>query len=197
MSIEYRIQILHDLIAEYQQTDDRVESGKLFGEILARVDLLILKTIHKMRRSEHYLMRVEFEDLYQTGILGLHNAMITMRVDNPDEKVIPRIIAYVKSTIRTKFKYARKEFSTADKYTFEKVRSYNDNNTNLLIFRDLLTDLYKSDYINDLDLDLIHQRFTLRHTYVQIGKHYGICGMAAYLRVKKLLDFIRIQYNKR
>ncbi len=196
MSVENRVQILHGLITEYQLATTRKESGKIFGEVLSQVDLLILKIIHKMRRSEFYLLRVNFSDLYQTGILGLHEAMVTMRVNNPSEKIIPRIIAYVKSTIRTKFKYARKEFAIGDKYTFEKARFYEDNSISKFEFRDLLVDLYKKDLIDDSILDLIYRRFTLRETYEEMGAHYGVCGMASYLRLKKALNIIRIQYNK-
>ena len=86
-----RLQFVRNLIYRYQETSD----PEVFKQILKRVDDLVLSTVFKLRRRWKYLKTLKTGDLYQTGIVGLYDAINTFRTDETENDVPARIIAYI------------------------------------------------------------------------------------------------------
>jgi len=186
---------LDDLVREFQKE----ESPEIFAIILGRVDKLLYKTVHQMRKMENHLKLVSFNDLYQTSILGLRAALLTAKMQGPGEKVLLRIKAYAKSHIRKTYSYAGREYAIDTLYTYEKTSEDENREADLLDLvnlREILKELYLKTIIDDQDLDLINYRFVKGYTYNKIGKMYGIEGAAVWFRLNQLLIKIRSKYER-
>jgi len=191
MSIVTKIQILETLVVRYQETRDPI----LFAKILAHVDLLLCHVVHKLKRRNIYLETIEFMDLYQTSIVGLHDALLSAKMYKPNEKIIPRIISYAKSNIRKVYGYSPKEYAIASVFTYEKDAHF-DINQDLEELYDVLKWLYSKEMLSDRDLKMINLRFVKQKTYREIGEIFGVRPQTIHYKIKQIVKKIRIQYNK-
>lgn len=106
---------LRDLTTEFRSSNNPAT----FEEILKIVDKLLLYVIYGARRSKPYLRKVGLQDLYHTAVLGLHQALGTVKDDEPGSKIIYRIVRYVQNEIGKDNKHNRTNkvsfpFSIAD-----------------------------------------------------------------------------------
>jgi len=191
MSKDTERQFLELLVVQYQETRD----PQVFAEILGRVDLLLCHIVHKLKRKIAYLDNIDFMDLYQTSIIGLRDAILTAKMYNPNEKIIPRIISYANSNIRKVYRYSKKEYAISSTFTYEKDAHF-DVNQDLEELYDVLKWLYKKDMLSDRDLQIVNLRFVQQKTFKEIGKDLGVTAQTVHYKVKQILKKIRIQYNK-
>jgi len=184
---------LDELVIEYQKFED----PEIFRIILGRVDKLICKTVHTIRRREKHLRLIPFEDLYQTGILGLRAAVLTAKMQGPGEKILLRIKAYVKSNIRKVYRYSGREYAIDTAWIYEKEDESEDVDlVDLVNLREILKELYLKEIISDKDLELINYRFVKGYTYIKISKIYNIGAPAVWFRMSQLLIKIRSKYER-
>jgi len=94
------------LIASYRETDDTVS----FLRLLAQFDLLLVDTIHGMRRRYHVLKGESMQDLYHTAIVAFARSLRKVDMDRPE--LLPATIkAYVVSAVRKQYSYKEKEIA--------------------------------------------------------------------------------------
>jgi RNA polymerase sigma factor (sigma-70 family) len=92
------------LIASYRETDDTVS----FLRLLAQFDLLLVDTIHGMRRRYHVLLSESTQDMYHTAIVAFARSLKKIDMERPE--LIPATIkAYVVSAIRKQYSYKERE----------------------------------------------------------------------------------------
>lgn len=99
-----REDVLKQLALDYQEAVQDERQGRVtFEKVLKRVDRLLLKTIYKHMKRRPYLRKIEFEDLYHSAIVGLGRAFLTVKPTEGGNKVVARIVAYVRNEINTNF----------------------------------------------------------------------------------------------
>jgi len=101
----YRVEVLQSRIARYRKSKD----AKDFEEIIAKTDNLIIYTIRKLKKRRSYLKLIDDLELYQTGIIGLHNAITKMPLDEEAGKIPAWIVSYIAAVLRKTFDYADRE----------------------------------------------------------------------------------------
>ena len=101
MSSTIMNEVLKDLVTQYQRTID----PEVFEKILRRVDRLVYRVAHQLRRIPyyHYLRSENINDLYQTGVVGIYKAILKIPAGENPEKIPAWFVAYIKNEILTSF----------------------------------------------------------------------------------------------
>lgn len=94
-----------DVVIEYQQT----KKAEIFHNLLARFDRYILHTIYEMRKKTPYLWGEELQELYHTGILGLHKGILAFKNHLPPFFLVLVIKAYIKAELKQAYSYKMRE----------------------------------------------------------------------------------------
>jgi hypothetical protein len=102
-TLQYKV--LRELVTEYQQTPTQI----IFSKILKRTDKLVLNSIHKHLRRRPELKKINMEDLYHVGIIGLGRALKTTLPTEPGHKITARIVAYIRATIDKEYPNYKKK----------------------------------------------------------------------------------------
>ncbi len=183
--------VLRRLVAEYQETHSRSS----FEGILKRVDDLIIFVVHGLQRKYLHLRKVGFEDLYQTAIIGVIEAVLTVK-DESGQKIPVRIIAYIKAAIRRTFKYTEgiSGGNVVGGYLSEGTLYEPD-----ISRRIELVDLCMIGYqcLDTTERDLLYKRFFCSMTYIEIGKELSVSKQVARRRVLKVLEKLRFRLRLR
>ena len=167
------LDILKELVIEYQTNNDQIT----FSKILKRVDKLLLLTIHKHVKRRG-LLRIDLRDLYHSAIVGLSRAAKTSPKNEQPEKIIARIIAYVRLEIDNDF-WKKHRPSDSKKISLEMCkRAQNDSD----IFKSIeFSFLLRSLNIMEQQSLIIYEDmicFLKRHMYnagyKEIGDYLGI-----------------------
>ena len=117
-------------------------------------------------------------------------------MDRDSEKIIPRILAYVKSNVQKTYRYNCREFPISSDYIYEEGTKFISFNEDLEELYDMLKWMYKKDIISLKDLKLINLRYVKQLTYREIGNLSGVKPQAVYFQLNKIVEKIQIQYNK-
>lgn len=91
--------ILKDLVLEYQKT---VDPG-VFARILRRTDRLICSAVHQIRKRWTHLKEENLDDLYQTGVLGIHKAALRIPETENPEMMPAWFVSYIKTEILSSY----------------------------------------------------------------------------------------------
>lgn len=209
--------LLKDLALEFK----REKSPKIFKEIVTKVDRLLFKTIHKARRNRPYLKKVDFLDLYQDAVIGLYQALNTVKDDEPGSKVIYRIVRYAYNEIGKNNKKSNKvtfPFSIADVafqvhlYCSDMSRSakFISEIENTLVeqkpvyaalelecIRDRLSKLIEEGIISTEEFIMICMHHVNGKTYTYIANQFGTSYSTVSRKVKKALNRLRFEFRKR
>lgn len=196
-----REEILKDLVTEYQETRSHV----VFAKILFRVDKLLLKTIHIHIKRKPQLKGVEFRDLYQTAIIGLADAVLTVKEDEKGPKIIARIIAYVKSNINTLYNPNLKSFCRylkTSKYLIYRndygeieISSDVEKLAELALLRDKYVDMLMYKIVTKDEFELVIRHFGYGMKYRDMGKLYTCPESTMREKVLRVLDKIKVWFE--
>lgn len=98
---------LENRVHDYHDT----HSAEALDDIVAMVDGLVLRVVYHMLRSYQGVVDVDFDDLYQMGMMGVIRAMGSLPEDFDENEIRMRVVAYVKSEIRSQFKSSRRNLA--------------------------------------------------------------------------------------
>jgi len=186
-----RQEILRKLVYEYQKTHSR----EAFEGILKRVDWLVVYVVNNLRRRFFYYGNISFVELYQTAIVGVGEALLSVKKNEDGDKIVARIISYIKAAIKRTFK-PPKEISgggICEKY----LESSSEEDMSRMI--DII-DFCKVEifnYLNPQEKELLYKRFFKSMTYVEISKTSDCKKGGVRLRVVKILKKLRFRLSKK
>ena len=187
--------ILKDLVLKHQQTHDPI----VFEKILKRVDPLIIRTVNILSKRETYLERIELQELYQIGIIGVYDAVRTSPLKEDPEKFPARVVAYIKSNIRKEFNYRNKEKLWCDSDVSDDVGAEDQEMHTHIEFLDLL-DIITHRYIKGLlskkDIELLKDRFFKQQSLQVLGQARGITREWARRKIIIYIEKIKCYLDK-
>lgn len=210
-------QLLKDLVFDFK----REKKTKVFNEIVKIVNKLLYSVIHKARRNRPYLKKVDIKDLYQDTILGLYQALDTVKEDEPGSKIIYKIVRYAYNAIGKNNKKSNKvtfPFSVADvafqihlycadmshsrrfitqieEILVENVMVYAELESGHI--RNRFSKLIKEDIISIDEFTMISMYYVNELTYSQIAQQFGISITTVSRKITKALNRLRFEFRRR
>lgn len=103
-------QYIKKLVIAYQESG----SDEDFERILYHTDYLLLKIIHKIRRSVDFTRSVDIHDLYHTAIIGLYQAVKKIPKHEDPNKIPAWISSYITLNINKAYGYLKRETMAED-----------------------------------------------------------------------------------
>lgn len=182
--MELKHEILKDLILRYQQTKDK----GIFSRILKRCDGLLIAIINRnlwRKGLENYNAR----ELYHAAIIGLHRAVMTSPIDEHPDKVVARIVAYVKLELSNQFEREQPSETLQDP-TLIHLRSKREDiqdpayiQCEFSLVMELLKKAVKEGILTEKELEAYLQRKMYEVGYYQIGQMLNLSRDAARKRL--------------
>lgn len=210
-------QLLKDLALDFKSS----KNAKVFDAIVKIVNKLLYSVIHKARRNRPYLKKVEIEDLYQDAILGLYQALETVKEDEPGSKVVYRITRYAYNAIGKNNKRTKRvtfPFSVADiafqvhlycadmphsgKYIVQ-IEEILVENASVYAelesehIRDRFSKLIEEDIISIEEFAMISMYYANGQTYTQIAEQFGTSVTTVSRKITKALNRLRFEFRRR
>ena len=181
-------EVLRKLITKYQKT----ESEATFEGILKRVDDIVVRKVHQLRRRFAHLKKLDFEDIYQTAISGVYDAVRTAKDCEDGNKVMARVIAYVTAAIRKMHK-PPKEISGGDLVStyIDICDEYVEDFTIQYDLIEFWKAKCSNNSLSSAEVELIHQVFYLGLTYDTISKNLGMKRGVTWLRAKEAIEKLK------
>lgn len=189
--------VIKDLVMEYQIARDPV----CFSKILKRTDRLLLSTIHKHVRRRN-LRKVDLRDLYHSAIVGLGRAALTSPENETPDKVIARIIAYVRLEIDNDHWKRHKPsddkqvpFEILDTEDFSLLDEDIEKTAEFELLVKLLSEAVLEKALTSQEISLFSARFLRGKGYKAIGEELKITQDGARKRIlnieTKLMEWVR------
>lgn len=191
-------EIIKDLVMEYKVSNSEIT----FGKILKRVDHLLLSTIHKHVRRRS-LMNIELRDLYHSAIVGLGRAARTSPDNEAPEKVIARIVSYVRLEIDNDY-WKKNKLNEEFFVPFDDNKDVEDNNVlsvydkiESIFVYELLEKAVHEGVITKDECDSFVGRKVYERGYKEIGEKLGLTRDGARKRMllveERLMDWMQKQ----
>jgi len=190
-----QLQIIKDLFLSYQKTPDE----ETFYQILKRVDRMLTEVVVKF--SKIYFFNASVQDLYQTAIVGLWQAV---KHFNPTykETAIPKCILFRvrKEMFST---YGKKKFNTSQ-YMYEHpfYPEKMDINFNLIQedVQKIIEEAINSEKISEEDLHLIVliyiENIPISEIFRIFGDRWGKSYTTINKKVEKISRILRKEFEK-
>jgi DNA-directed RNA polymerase specialized sigma24 family protein len=161
--------IINDHVKELILRYKKSKSQANFEDILAAVDNLVLKIVHKSKKRIHHIGNVSTSDLYQTAIIALYKA-IDKIPDDEDPNVIPAwISSYILADIRKSYHYLSRETVSVDQDIefFSRMHSFAMSNQYLLFD---VHEFLKRRVITSLEYRCIREHYFEGESFADIGR---------------------------
>ena len=94
-----------ELVMRYQTTGELDE----FEMVLFHTDKLVLKLVHKFIRKMPHLKRLDLQEIYNTAILGLYDAVKQMPKGMDPNLMPSKISSYIQSQLKQHFSHLKRE----------------------------------------------------------------------------------------
>jgi RNA polymerase sigma factor (sigma-70 family) len=160
---------LEKVVHAYQEN----RSSNALDEIIVQMDGLILSVIHQMLRSYRGMVDLEFDDLYQIGIVGLIKALATLPDGYDDNEIRMRVIAYVKSEINQKFRESMRYLSCHHRIMYDE-GSVSDLSMHMQVeVKELFNLLIDKGVITRQDFYFLYHRFVEETSIRKLAEYYG------------------------
>ena len=192
--------VLNVLVLEFRVSGDPV----VFEKILDEVDQLLYWKCHKIIWNHPYLNGEEFDDLYQTSILGLYEALAKIKVGESGSKVIYRIVRKVEDEIFKMYKY--RSVWTYDSFIRHKiycgVMSHNDVpevyvNLEAEFIQDRFCKLISAGVITTSEFDVLNRHFVEGMSCRDIARQDGRPFASISKEVEDSLNRLRFEFRRR
>jgi len=160
---------LEETVHVYQES----HSSEALDDVVTLLDGVVLGVVHHMLRSYQGVVDLEFDDLYQIGIIGLIRALGTLPEGYDDDEIRMRVVAYVKSEIGKKFRESRRRFSTQRRILYGE-ESVSDAPMHCQVeVRELFNHLISTGVITREDFYFLYHRFVDEISVRELAEHYG------------------------
>lgn len=102
------------LIAKYRDTRD----AKIFSTLLAKFDMLLLRSVYQLRKKYEQIRDEELQELYHLAIIGMSKALLKIPRHEVPRKIPMWICAYVEAAIVKAYRYKLRdnEYLVAEPY---------------------------------------------------------------------------------
>ena len=173
-------------VHEYQDT----HSSEVLDDIVTQVDSLVLRVVHHMLRSYQGIVDVDFEDLYQMGIIAVIHAISSLPDDFDGNEIRMRVVAYVKAAIKSQFSDTRRQL--ACKCGIMRVGSTSDDSMHLQVeVRELFNLLIEEHVMSREDFYFLYHRFVDEMPIRELAEKYGKPSTVIYTWEQRLLQKLR------
>ena len=182
-------EVLRKYILEYQITQD----PELFKKILYRTDDLVLYVVHRCLNRCPHLKMEDPDSVYQTGLVGLYKGVVKVLEHESPDKVIARLIAYMKCEIKSNFPYkVLPETYALNLKKYELGESvYSDLEFEFV--DEFLTGLVEKKMVTQLELDLVRLRYRDEISCTNLAAKFQISEATVRVRISNALGRIRRQ----
>ncbi|MHA1302500.1 MAG: hypothetical protein ACTSPI_02215 [Candidatus Heimdallarchaeaceae archaeon] len=174
----------------------------VFLRIINKVDRLLKYNIHRLIYVRPYLRSVEFQDLYQTAIIGLYYAVLKTKEEEPGSKLIYNIVRYISNEVIKKYK--GRPYDKLSTTSFEQTVAQNLVDT-VEVYKDLeikfnlerIVKLTKEDVISFEELQLLCMRFSQGMTYKNMAIWAGVSRITVTKKVENAVHRLRYEFRRR
>lgn len=189
-------QVLKDLALSFDTSGDPVT----FIKILLEVHKLLKYQVRQIRRRRPYLQAVDFNDLYQTAIVGLYRAVAKVQADASGGKLVYNIRRYVDNEIIKEYKDRTWRqsyilFDDAQRELVDTTEVY--LNLEQEFIRDRFYRLITVGVISQEEFDMIYQHFVRGVSYKDIASQVGNSTDTISKKVRDSLNRIRWEFRRR
>jgi hypothetical protein len=197
-SSEAKFEKIRELTTKYQSTN---YDPKIFEEILAAVDKLLINQIYKYESKWYYFKNVDKQDAYQTAVCALNDAMKIIKPWDNGHRIIAKIISYIKWRFKQTFYKFSKLKSLEDIGMWESldVMCTDDNEiTKGIIFEEFFSgvnDLINQKKLKGIDVYIMIRYLAYEETLTSIAKELGIKIHRASHRYRRAVRIIRENMN--
>jgi len=190
-------QVLKNLALKFEESGDPF----IFAKIERKVHKLLKYIIARVRKSRPYLYNVEFCDLYQTAIIGLHRAIMKVKVDEHGSKLIYNIRRYVVNEIIKDYK-DRSKYRSIIPFEVAIQQKLVDTeevykNLEMEFIRDRFYKLIDDDVISAEEFKLVWMRYVQDISYKDIARQAGCSTGTISRKVRDSLNRIRREFRRR
>ena len=217
MMWERDYQLLKDLALEFI----RNRNQSTFIAIALKVDKFLLYSIYKARLCKPYLKKVELQDLYQDAIVGLYNALLKFKEEEPGSKLLYKICRYVNNEIALHYRRTDKvvfpfsigdvtfqihlyfsDMTQSDSYISQMKTKLSDEvlpykNLELEFTRERFAQLIEEDVISTEEFKMLTMYFVNGMTYKTIAKEFDTSLVTVSRKIKNALNRLRYEFRRR
>jgi len=160
---------LEESVHEYKEC----HSSEALDEVVTLLDGVVLGVVHHMLKSYYGVVDLDFDDLYQIGIIGLIRALGTLPENYDENEIRMRVVAYIKSEIGKKFRESRRRFSVQRRILYGD-GSVSDASMHLRVeVKELFNHLISAGVITREDFYFLYHRFVDEVPVRELAEHYG------------------------
>lgn len=172
-----------------------------FVKIVLKVDNLLKYTIARIRVIRPHLQRVEYCDLYQTALLGLHRAVLKVKQGEPGGKIVYNIRRYVVNEILKEYKN-RPVNNTGESFEDIVQRELVDNtkvyaNLEAEFIRDRFHKLISAGVISEYEFDILKRHYVDEMSFRNIARQEGCSVGTISKKVGDSLNRLRFEFRRR
>jgi len=190
------------LIIEYRKTRDT----DLFHLILARFDKYILYSINNYKKYTSFLHDENPQEVYHTGILGFHKALLSTSERTPINRLLLKISTYINSELKQMYGYKIKEGNRSTNITdtleeldrrdldnFFTTSFYNhEKNLKQISVNCILS----TNHLTDHERHLLYLKYFEDKTFHEIAKEEKLAYATVYNHITRALTKLRKYINK-
>lgn len=186
--------VIKELVLEYRENPDPA----LFEKILYKVDNLVLKVVNVSRTVCPHLLNEDIDDIYEAAIIGLYNALRTVKKEESSGITYARLIAYMRCSIKKEFP----QKSLPDLYLSSQIKSQMGRPVEHLelefeFISEILQDLVAKEVIAQQDLDLVLDRYLQGADCKDLAIKYQCSVSKIRKQLKDILQIVRHQLRMR
>lgn len=184
---------LESVVHVYQEN----HSPEVLDEIVTKLDGLVLSVAHRLLKSYHGAIDLEFEDLYQVGIIGVIRALSSLPDQFDEDQIRMRVVAYVSSEIKKQFWASRREFSCKRCILYGE-GSVSDAPMHFRVeVRELFNLLIQEGVITREDFYFLYHRFVDEISVRELAKRYNKTLHGIVIWEQRLLKSLRYDMRVR
>ncbi|MHA1883048.1 MAG: sigma-70 family RNA polymerase sigma factor [Candidatus Thorarchaeota archaeon] len=187
-------QVLKRLALEYKSS--RKQSA--FCKILKRVEGLIIHTIVKFLSKRTYLQGVDLQEYYNAAVLGLYNALNTVKESESGDQLIARFVVYMRDEMT---KVSSETVKKSAFYTLSRDDAVSEES----VYRNLESEFLRERFqkfiddgvISSEEFNLLVMKFVDEMTYKDIAKEVNRTYTWVSTRISNSLNRIRWELRRR
>jgi len=191
---EEKFERIRDLTTRYQESKF---DPKIFEEILAAVDKLLIDQIYKYESKWYYFKDVDKKDAYQTAVCALNDAMKIIKPWDNGHRIIAKIISYIKWRFKQTFYKFSKLKSLEDIEMWENLAVMCTDDSEItkgIIFEEFFSgvgDLIEQGKLKKIDVYIMIRYLAYQETLTKISKDLKIKIHRASHRYRRAVRIIK------
>lgn len=186
---DIRCDVVRRLVTEHRYTNDGAKRKILFGQILERVDKLLISKVIECSKRHRQLDGIDRQELYNTAVVGLHRAITTARDTDSGSNIQARIINYVREEIRKTYLGRKRRILTIDPASIRDLIQTETNEFDEIECKEIVSRIIKmveNGEISREDFNMLLDNAVNGNSYTEIGRKKGMQYTTVSNRIKKI-----------